>query len=269
MIRASRRDDSAPAALASALYCGTLRHRRFMPRAHDFTYRLYMTWLDLAELDRVFAGRWFWSASRPAPSWLRRADYLGNAALPLDEAVRERVEQATGQRPLGPIRMLTHLRTFGHCFNPVTFYYCHEPEGRLQALVAEITNTPWNERHAYVLPVAEGDATPAGVRFCFDKAFHVSPFMPMDVSYDWRFSAPGERLAVHMINRRGGSTVFDATLDLHRREISTATLAAALVSFPLMSLKVVGAIYWQALRLWLKRTPFHAHPETPSHPERP
>jgi len=240
----------------SALYTGSLRHRRFVPRPREFRYRLFMAWLDLAELDQVFRGRWFWSARRPALAWLRRADYLGDPAVPLDQAVRERVTAQTGRRPAGPIRLLAHLRMFGHCFNPVSFYYCYDAAGdKVETIVAEITNTPWNERHAYVLQAGGGE-----LRFRFGKAFHVSPFLPMALHYDWRFSEPPARLAVHMRNLEGEAKVFDATLDLARREIGTASLAGALARFPLMPLQVVAAIYWQALRLWTRRTPFYAHP---------
>ena len=136
----------------SALYIGRVRHRRFAPRRHAFEYGLYMAWLDLAELDRVLRGRWLWSARRPAPARFRRTDYLGDPCVPLDRAVRDRVEQETGVRPAGPIRVLTHLRYFGLCFNPVTFYYCYDPaDTRVETIVAEITNTPWKERHSYVL----------------------------------------------------------------------------------------------------------------------
>ncbi len=256
--RALRGSDRNPA-LASALYVGWLRHRRVAPRPHSFRRRLFMLYLDLAELDVVFRGRWLWSTRGPNLAWLRRADYLAPADLPLDRAVRERVMSATGRIPAGPIRMLTHLRFFGYCFNPVTFYYCFDESGAVpQFILAEITNTPWNERHCYVLTASGARGRCQGR---FRQTFHVSPFMAPDLDYDWHFSAPGRRLGVHMRNLKDGAPVFDATLDLQRRELAASSLAGALLRFPLMSGQVIASIYWQALRLRMKGIPVYPHPQ--------
>jgi DUF1365 family protein len=245
----------------SALYTGRLRHRRRLPRAHGFAYDVAYVWLDLGELDEVFRGRWFWSTRRPALAWFRRADYLGDPSVPLDAAVRDRVQTVTGRRPAGPIRMLTQLRNYGHCFNPVTFYYCYATDWvTVETILAEITNTPWRERHAYVLPADPARAPGSPFEFAFDKAFHVSPFMPRSQSYRWRFGEPDTRLDIHMENHEGGERLFDATLTLTRRPITTASLAGVLLRFPASTLRVLVAIHWQALQLWLKRVPVHDHP---------
>lgn len=242
----------------SCLYEGWVRHRRYAPRAHAFRYRLFMLYLDLDELDTVFRDRWLWSTRRPALAWFRRADYMGDERVPLKQAVLDRVEQARGRRPRGPVRLLTHLRYFGYGMNPVSFYYCFDETGeRVDTVVAEITNTPWGERHAYVLPV---DSDQRVLHFRFDKRFHVSPFMPMDLNYDWRFTKPREYLSVHMQNRRDGASLFDATLALEQRALSGAALARVLLLFPLMTAKVIAGIYWEALRLFLKRVPIHTRP---------
>ncbi len=246
----------------SRIYKGWVEHRRFAPAPHRFRYAMFMMYIDLGELPRLFDGIPFWSARRPAPAWFKRSDYLGAPDTPLDQAVRDLVEARTGRRPGGPIRLLTHLRYFGYCMNPVSFYYCFdESGGGLQAIVAEITNTPWKERHQYVLVV--DDPAARVKRFGFGKDFHVSPFMPMDMQYRWSFGEPGDGLFVHMQNDRDGERVFDATLALQRREISPLALLGVLAAHPLMTLKVIAAIHWQALRLWWKRIPFHAHPGGP------
>lgn len=233
-----------------------------------FNYRLFMMYLDLAELPRLFEPYLFWSAKRAAPARFKREDYLhteSDAAQSLDEAVRQLVMRETGRRPTGPIRLLTHLRYFGYAFNPVSFYYCFDESGaNVETIVAEITNTPWKERHAYVLPVSSstGDGAKAGGRpwqFQFEKQFHVSPFMPMDMRYHWRFSPPETGLHVHMENWRDGRSVFDATLSLRREAITSASLARALVGFPVMTAQVITLIHWQALRLWIKRVPLFTH----------
>lgn len=247
--------------MQSCIYQGQVKHSRRTPTPHRFRYRLFYMYLDLAELDEVFRRRWFWSARRPALARFRRADHLGDKDRPLDTCVRDLVEEKTGTRPAGAIRLLTHLRYFGHCFNPVSFYYCFAADGeRVETVVAEVNNTPWGEQSVYVLPREEGVGRGEVLRFQPRKKFHVSPFMPMDVDYDWCFTLPGERLKVFMANYRDGNRFFDASIDLKRREISGRSLAAVLVSFPFMTVKVVAAIYWEAFRLWLKKTPFYTHP---------
>jgi DUF1365 family protein len=241
---------------------GTIRHRRFGPRPNRFSYRIYLSYIDLDELPALFDRYWLWSARRPAFVWFRREDYLGDPAQPLATAVRDLVECRTGVRPRGPIRLLTHLRHFGYTFNPVSFYYVFdEADARVETVIAEITNTPWDERHAYVLPLAGSERLGARVRrWQFDKQFHVSPFLPMDMRYDWRLSEPGASLHVHMENWRGGTMLFDSTLVLRRKALTSATLAQSLVAFPLITAKVSAMIYWQALKLLAKRTPFYTHP---------
>jgi uncharacterized protein len=213
----------------SALYEGWVRHRRMEPVEHEFHNRLFMAYLDLDELPELLDGVPLWSARRPAPAWFRRRDFLE-----LDHA--------------GPVRLLTHVRTFGHLFNPISLYYCFAPDGqRVEKVVAEVTNTPWGERHSYELEPRETTV---------DKELHVSPFLGMNAEYHVRLTTPGDLLRVHMESRREGRVDFDATLALSRRELS----AGPLLRYPLMTLRMVGGIYAHAIRLKLKGAPYHPHP---------
>jgi DUF1365 family protein len=230
---------------ASAIYEGTVRHRRFADRDNEFTTKISLAYVDLDELP--------FSHGRLVR--FERSDYLGNPEEPLAKEVRNLVQQRTGTRPGGPIRLLTQLRSFGHCFNPVSFYYCFDDAGeRVSAVVAEVTNTPWGERHAYVI---EKDGESRILKGDSDKRLHVSPFMGMDHEYDWRVADPGETLSVHIESLQGGRLAFDATLSLRRHALSRRALARCAGT----TLRTVSLIYVHALRLKLKGARVHPHPK--------
>jgi DUF1365 family protein len=271
--------DQAAVASASAIYEGTVRHRRFEVREHEFHYRLALAYIDLDELPTLLGGALV--TRRPSYTRFRRRDYLGDERVPLARAVRNTVAARTGVRPSGPIRVLTNLSTLGHCFNPVSFYYCMDASTEcVEAAVAEVTNTPWGERHAYVLArsparrksdqrepweagLPRSPGSPAGSMLVgnFAKALHVSPFMGMDHRYEWRMSTPGESLSVHIANSCQGRLVFDATLSLRRHELTRATLARMSARYPANTLRMLALIYAQAARLKLKGVPVHPHPK--------
>jgi DUF1365 family protein len=233
---------------ASAIYEGSVRHRRFGSQGNEFCHGLALAYIDLDELPGLLGGRLV--ASRPGLVRFRRRDYLGDPATPLAASVRER----TGTH--GPVRVLANLRSFGHCFNPVSFYYCFEPDGEsLAAVLAEVTNTPWGERHPYVV-----DARGSVARGESQKAMHVSPFMGMAQTYRWSVATPGATLAVHIENHEGNAKAFDATLSLRRRELTRASLAAITARYPFATLRVLALIYAHAAALKLRGARVHPHP---------
>ena len=198
--------------MKSCIYEGQVSHTRTKPARHEFTYRLFLMYLDLDELESLFEKRWFWSASRPALARFRRSDHLGPAEQALGDAVRDLVQRESGTRPVGPIRLLTNLSYFGYCFNPVSFYYCFGADGStLEYIVSEVTNTPWGERDTYVMDCRRTARFDAAWRFRPTKKMHVSPFMPMEVEYDWVLSEPAEQLSVFMANSRAGVRIFNAS----------------------------------------------------------
>jgi DUF1365 family protein len=250
----------------SCLYEGQVEHRRVNPRPHRFAKRLLMAYLDLDELEEagkqsalLRCGRFGWAS-------FHRPDHFGDPERPLAPCARDLVEERTGQRPEGPVFLLTNPRHFGVAFNPVSFYYCFaSPGGPLQALVAEVNNTPWGERHCYVLaPQTSSDE----IRSRTPKTFHVSPFMPMEQSYDWVVHRPEERLRLAIVSKETDANgkeqaVFTARLRMQRLPLRSTL---AWLRFPGLTLQIVIGIYFQALRLWWKRIPIHPHPRRRERP---
>jgi uncharacterized protein len=241
----------------------TLDSRLYLPKSHDFRYPIFMSYLALDGLEQVMAKSRFWSLERFNLVSFYRKDYLGQDNHDLQETVKGHIKTHTDENFDGRIFLLTHLRYLGFCFNPVSFYFCfpnHAEQPRY--IIAEIHNTPWNERYCYVLdtlkcPSQIGD----NWLFEFDKAFHVSPFMPMDMHYQWRFALHKDNLTIHMELQQNNERCFDATLQLKQHAMTTQAMRNIPLRFPLMTLSVVVLIYWQALLLWLKGIPFYGHPD--------
>jgi DUF1365 family protein len=243
----------------SCLYRGPVRHRRLSP-AHRFQYSSSWAYLDLAEVDEVLRQSFFLSDKRFAPACFRRADHFGDPSLSMVDSVYQLVEQKTGLLLGGPVRMLTQLRHFGVYFSPINVFYCFDERESLVALVAEVSNTPWNERHCYVLWEGNRLADSAG-RYSHGKEFHVSPFMGMDSQYEWRIRPPGDKLHLSLGCQREGDRIFQADLHLNRSPMTDGQLLRSMLRRPVAAAHVVAAIYYQALRLWMKKCQFFPHPK--------
>ena len=245
--------------MTNRLYTGTLQHARYSPKRHLFAYQVFMPFVELDSLPQFIKQLPFWSLGRWAPARFVRGDFLGDQSVPLAEAVRQRIFEETGQQHTGPIYLLANWRYFGYQNNPIAVYYCYDTAGeQLEYVVAEVTNTPWGERHSYVLR-APGDDAP--LRAEFDKALHVSPFNPMDMTYRWTSNAPGDDLQIQIALFEGDERIFDALLTLSGQPLDARSARRAILSYPLMTVKVVAGIYWEALRLFLKGVSLHSHPK--------
>lgn len=257
--------------IVSSIYRGHVRHERWKPAGNRFTYSMYMMYLELDEVDRVFRGRWLWSAHRMAFARFKSSDHL---QVVRDELNASGDEVANGDlrallmevlkrkgvsTPIGKIGLLTQLRYFGFAMNPVSFFYCYDArDDSLAAVVAEVNNTPWGEQHLYVIQGGEPSKM-VGVNG-LAKEFHVSPFLPMEMTYDMKFSRPGSRLAVRIDNFQDSERKLSVVMNMKREPITGFNLAQCLVQYPLISFKIATAIYWQALKLYLKGCRFFPHP---------
>ncbi len=245
----------------SCIYEGTVSHRRRVPVEHHFQYRIYMVLLDLDEIPALVGKRSLIGDNKASVRSFLRSDHLRSPSIPLAEELRQTVVQATKRELHGPVRLLTQLRSFGYYMSPLNLYYCFDVSGqRVETVVAEVNNTPWNERHCYVLWDGNRQQSSELLNFSHPKNFHVSPFMAMDMSYQWRLSQPENSLQVHLANVQDGSVQFEAAMSLKRLPLDRENLRRMSFRYPLMTARIVTAIYFQALKLWWKKCPSYSHP---------
>lgn len=262
--------DKKNSGYASCIYQGEVWHRRYQPKKHAFRYRVFMVYLDLEELEMILDQSYWWGKSRFHLARFKREDFFGDSQQSLSSSVKERVESELGIKVNGSIRLLTNFRYFGYITNPISCYYCFDDKENLIAQLIEVTNTPWNEKHSYVLDHRSSSVSRDQWVIDFDKAMHVSPFMPMDMRYRWQGQKPGNTLIYSLSNWQedkhsnqtglGNKLIFSAGVSFKRVPISSASMRSVLLRYPLMTMKVIAGIYWQAIKLLFKRVGFYAHP---------
>ena len=242
----------------SCLYTGRVMHRRLSPVRRRFAYGLSWLYLNLDEVQEQMRRVRLLTSGRWGLVSFRRDDHLGEPQIPLSDSVRSLVAEQTGAAPAGPICLLTQPRSWGRYFSPLNLYYCFDESGqRVEAVVGEVSNTPWRERHCYVLTPEESDAAATAQH---SKAFHVSPFLPMGMEYAWRLTAPGESLTVSLLCKESGAKRLATAMRLERQELTSANLLATSLRYPGGANRILAAIYWQALLIWIRRCPYYPHP---------
>lgn len=237
--------------MESGIYTGTVFHERFYPTQHAFDYRIVMLWLHLDEIDEVNQNVRGFSTSGFAPIQFKRSDYLGPTTLPLKKCVLDKMSELNGTTLEGDVFFLGQVRNFGIYFSPVNFYFLRQ-QHTFTHMLAEVSNTPWNERHYYLVDLdTQADS---------EKVFHVSPFNPIDMTYKWRIAQPSSHCNIALECHKQGKH-FSAGVNLVRQEMNSTNLKRVITRIPVMTVKTIVGIYWQALRLWLKRTPIYTHPK--------
>ncbi|MGS0674309.1 DUF1365 domain-containing protein [Shewanella sp. 30m-9] len=243
--------------LVSGVYTGNVMHRRYQPSHHGFNYPMAMLGIDLDELNQLESMSWVFSSKHFAPLRFKQTDYLNQmvAEQPdLKTRVLLKTSELGANQACNRVVFVGQVRHFGFYFSPINCFFCYR-DTKAKYLLAEVSNTPWNERHYYLIDLEKPEPT--------DKAFHVSPFMDLNMKYIWRIKAPASDVRVGIENRNT-QKLFDANLCLFKREMSAQNLKAMLLKFPFMTLKIVQGIYWQALKLFIKRVPFIGHPDKPA-----
>lgn len=235
-----------------ALYQGQLGHQRFRPKPHGFGYPLHYFWLNANTLPKLDDTK-FMAYERFSAFSYRRSDYLKGDAN-LQTAVQAKLVELGAKEPVSYVFVLTPMANWGYYFSPITLYYGYDDLKQLRYVLAEVSNTPWNERHYYLHTIKPDSAT-----YQHDKAFHVSPFNPLDMQYHWQLPPPGEQLHCQITNYRQQQPVFSAWMKLTKHPLTAANLKQILIRAPWPNVLVMIRIYWHALKLWAKGNPVYAH----------
>ena len=243
----------------SALYAGKIVHRRLRPKQHLLRYRVFYLLLDLDKIDQLASSLRLFSHNRFNLFSLRDRDYGNGSEESLHAQVRGRLRKE-GIEVGGPIRLLTMPRVLGYAFNPLSIYFCHRNDGSLAAILYEVNNT-FGQRHNYLIAVAAGSN--GAIRQHSRKSLYVSPFLTTDMTYSFAVVPPRERLAVSVVGRDDEGPLIVAKVTAVRQALTDATLVRAFLLYPLLPLKVIIAIHWEALFLWFKGVHLHRQPPPP------